>query len=59
MTNTTMKKLKSERSEGRRNERCAPVESNADISRRENPKQSTTLSQENLNRKRKRRSKIP
>jgi hypothetical protein len=59
MTNTMMKKLKSERSGGRRNERYAPVQFNADNSRRENQKQSTTLSQENLNRKRKRRNKIP
>jgi hypothetical protein len=53
-----MKKLKSEKSEGRRNERYAPVQFNANSSRKGNRKQSTTLSLENLNRKRKRRNKI-
>jgi hypothetical protein len=53
-----MKKQKSGRSEGRRSERYVPVQLNADNSQRENRKQSTTLSQENLNRKRKRRNKI-
>jgi hypothetical protein len=59
MKNTTMKKLKSERSEGRRNGRYASTLTSTDISRKENQKQSTILSQGNLNRKRKRRNKIP